>query len=396
VIIPPIPNNESERLAELYRLNILDTPDEEEFDEIVQLAAALSDSPASFITLIDKDRQWFKAKVGSVVAETEREVSFCAHCILQDEAMIVEDVAKDPRLSENPYAVGPEGIKFYAGFPLITSAGMTIGTLCITDNKTKQLSDNQIKTLKLLSKQVVKLFELRQKNQDLERMTQLNKTIISAISHDYRSPLTSIKSLLKIFESKLITAEELKKWIPKLTESLDKSLELSSDLIKWSYARIKAKSVKLGNVSLREISDIVIFENKALFSDKKNSVKVLIPEQLIVFGDKDYLKIIFRNLLLNANKFTSEGTITITTRKEGRFIKCTVSDTGIGMDSVVVDKLLNFKSTKSGTGTAGEEGSGVGLILCKDLIESIGGKIYIESEQNIGTSVHFTIINHII
>jgi signal transduction histidine kinase len=391
VIIPPIPLNESERLSELYRYNILDTPAEGDFDEIVQLASSLANCPISLITLIDKDRQWFKAKLGMEISETEREVAFCAHCILQNEPLIIEDASKDERFSQNPFVSISEGIRFYAGFPLMTPAGVNLGSLCVVDTKPVKLSESQINALKILARQVVKQMELRLRNDELKRLTEVNNTIISVISHDYRSPLASVKSLLNLIDNSEINAEDLKEWIPQIKESLERALELSSDLIKWSIARIKNKSVRMEDISLSGLVQDVIENDIALFLSKKNKIKIDIPKQLIVFGDKDYLKVIFRNLILNANKFTASGTIVIKSEKAGNFIKCTVSDNGIGMSSAKLKELFSFTAVKAGIGTSGERGSGIGLILCKDLIESMGGKINVESQENQGTLVHFSI-----
>jgi signal transduction histidine kinase len=391
MIIPSIPSNESERLSELYRYNILDTPAESDFDEIVQLASTLSNCPISTITLIDKDRQWFKAKFGTEISETERDVSFCAHCILENEPLIVEDASKDLRFLGNQYVISNEGVRFYAGFPLMTTAGLNIGSLCVIDKKPVKLTQEQINALKILARQVVKLLELRLRNDELKRLTEINNIIISVISHDYRSPLASVKSLLNLIDNSEIKAEDLKEWIPQVKKSLERALELSSELIKWSIARIKNKSVKFETISLLKLVQDVIFDDNALFISKKNEIKIDIQEQLTVYGDKEYIKVIFRNLILNANKFTASGTIVIKSEKAGNFIKCTVSDNGIGMSSAKLKELFSLSAVKAATGTSGERGSGIGLILCKDLIESMGGKLSIESEENKGTSVHFNI-----
>lgn len=135
----PLPDNEPARLAALYELLILDTPPEERFDKIVRFAAGEFDMPIVLVTLVDLDRQWFKARVGTQVCETGRDVSFCAHAILHDEIMVVEDALQDPRFADNPLVTGAPHIRFYAGAPLALPSGLRLGTLCLIDRRPRTL-----------------------------------------------------------------------------------------------------------------------------------------------------------------------------------------------------------------------------------------------------------------
>jgi GAF domain-containing protein len=136
---PALPANEDERLQALRQLLILDTPPEERFDRIVAFAAQEFDMPIALISLVDAQRQWFKARVGLDAEETGRDVSFCAHAILTDETMVVPDTAHDLRFADNPLVTGGPGIQFYAGAPLKLPDGQNIGTLCIIDQQPRTL-----------------------------------------------------------------------------------------------------------------------------------------------------------------------------------------------------------------------------------------------------------------
>lgn len=136
---PPFPANEDDRLQALRQLLILDTPPEERFDRIVAFAAQEFDMPIALISLVDAQRQWFKARVGLDAEETARDVSFCAHAILKDETMVVPDTAQDQRFADNPLVTGGPGIQFYAGAPLKLPSGESIGTLCIIDQQPRDL-----------------------------------------------------------------------------------------------------------------------------------------------------------------------------------------------------------------------------------------------------------------
>ncbi|WP_331350586.1 PAS domain-containing protein [Cellvibrio sp. UBA7671] len=166
----PLPNNEKERLAHLYRLDILDTRREQSFDAIAQLAMNLCEVPIAVVSLVDSDRQWFKSCLGLDAMETPRDVAFCAHAILRpDDVLVVEDATLDPRFSDNSLVLGEPYIRFYAGAPLVTESGNALGTLCVIDYVPRQLSPIQLSSLQLLAGQVMQLLRFRESNMALER-----------------------------------------------------------------------------------------------------------------------------------------------------------------------------------------------------------------------------------
>ena len=152
----PIDEDERERLAALRALNLLDTEPEERFDRYTRIAAALFDVPVALVTLVDEDRQWFKSCIGTSECETSREVSFCAHALRQHRVMVVPDALADPRFADNPMVVGGPRIRFYAGAPLHIRGGHCIGTLCIIDQRPRELSENERTLLEDLGKLVEK------------------------------------------------------------------------------------------------------------------------------------------------------------------------------------------------------------------------------------------------
>ena len=155
-----VPENESSRQALLEALGILDTPPEDDYDDIVRIAAAVCRAPTATISLVDAGRQWFKARVGIDEEETPREISFCAHAILDPrDPLIVEDAASDPRFSDNPL-VTDGGFRFYAGAP-VEADGMPIGTVCVLDREPRSLTQSQVETLQALARQVARMIELR-------------------------------------------------------------------------------------------------------------------------------------------------------------------------------------------------------------------------------------------
>lgn len=147
----PIPPDEEARLAALHRLAILDTPPEERFDRLTRLGAALFDVPVALVSLIDRDRQWFKSAHGAPAQETPREVSFCAHAVASRAPLVVPDALLDPRFADNPTVVGGPRVRFYAGQPLILPEGSCIGTVCLIDTRPRHLDEAGLRLLRDLA-----------------------------------------------------------------------------------------------------------------------------------------------------------------------------------------------------------------------------------------------------
>ena len=134
----PLPRNEAKRLDALRSLLILDTPPEERFDRISAFAAKEFDVPIALISLVDRDRQWFKSSFGMDLCETSRDISFCGHAVNMSETLVVHDALKDPRFRQNPLVIGNPYVRFYAGSVLRLPYGQVVGTLCVMDRRPRQ------------------------------------------------------------------------------------------------------------------------------------------------------------------------------------------------------------------------------------------------------------------
>ena len=173
----PIPDNEAPRLEALREYRVLDTGAEQAYDDITKLAAHLCQVPIAMISLVDESRQWFKSKLGVNQRETPRDVAFCAHAILQTDPLIVKDALKDARFADSPLVTRTPHIRFYAGFPLTSPEGFTLGTLCAIDRKPRQLSLEQKKAMQALSRQVIALLELRRVSARMAEALEKDKTL---------------------------------------------------------------------------------------------------------------------------------------------------------------------------------------------------------------------------
>jgi len=164
----PIPPDEAKRLELLDACRIIYTPAEQAFDEVARLAADLCGTEIALITLVDSDRQWFKARVGVEQTGTARDLSFCGHCITKRHPLVVEDTHLDPRFADNPLVTGDPGLRFYAGVPLLLDQGSAVGAISVADRAPRALSERQLDALCRLAQQISRELRLRR---DLDKVT---------------------------------------------------------------------------------------------------------------------------------------------------------------------------------------------------------------------------------
>ncbi|MEJ1929052.1 SpoIIE family protein phosphatase [Nostoc sp. NIES-2111] len=162
-------STEYDRLQELYAYRILDKPFGPEFEEIVRAAAGICQTPISALSLIDADIQWFKVGYGLDVDHAERRLTFCNHTLCGDSLFMVPDLSQDERFAENPFVQGDAHMRFYAGVPLRTDAGHTLGTLCVIDHEARALTEIQTTALALLARQAMTLLDLQRQREQLRQ-----------------------------------------------------------------------------------------------------------------------------------------------------------------------------------------------------------------------------------
>ena len=381
-----IPENENNRLQDLHNSKLLDTPQEDEFDEIVKFASQLCNTPISLISLVDSNRQWFKARIGLDATETSRDIAFCSHAILQDNLFEIRDTLNDKRFFDNPLVVEDPSIRFYAGMPLVTSTGSRLGTLCVIDSTPGHLTEMQKAGLKVLANNVIKIAELRIKNKDLYYLTETQKRIISILAHDVRNPLTSIKNIIGLKQSEILDAEDASEMMDMVTGQLDNTIQMVENIVNWGQLHLKFGSLELKDFDLYELVE-QIFGSEVLNSAAKNNKLInLVEPGAVIHSDERTVEFILRNLVGNANKYTENGTIIIDMLAMGIKTLLTITDTGVGMSAEKAAELMSESSYHSTLGTNSEKGSGLGLLLVKEFIERMAGTITVESEIGKGTT----------
>lgn len=394
------PLHERERIRALLRYDILDTPAEEEYDEITRLASFICNAPIVLISLVDTDRQWFKARLGLDAKETPRDLAFCAHTICQEGVFVVNDALQDERFADNPLVIGDPLIRFYAGVPLVTPDGYALGTLCAIDRVPRQLSAEQIDALQILAKQVMFRLEMRRTHVQLRdaarKMLDLAATqdeFFAIISHDLMSPFTSILALSEILLTDMdeLPPREQREMLQSIHASGTATLTLLDNLLEWSMlqtGRIKHRPTPL---DVRALLVRVVSLLGGAARKKSLRLEVDTAASIYALADSDMIHSVLQNLVFNAIKFTPEGgSIRTSAELKGPMVEVAVTDTGVGMAVETVQQLFGSHLASNTLGTAGERGTGFGLLLCQQFVEKNGGTLQVESEPNKGTTFRLT------
>ncbi|MEI6755092.1 MAG: ATP-binding protein [Paludibacter sp.] len=394
---PEIPLNEKERLIALESYSVLDTLPEEDYDNLTTIAAEICGSPIALISLIDKNRQWFKSHYGLAATETPREIAFCAHAINDaDKILIVTDSRLDNRFHDNPLVTGDPHVVFYAGVPLVNNENLALGTLCVIDHNPKTLSESQLKSLESLGKQVVNLLELRrnkklleetvhklqEKNHDLERFA-------SVAAHDLKSPLIGISGISKLFSEKYDSViDENGKYLLSMMVSATNKLRILIDgLLEYS----RTESVINENKTLIKTSELTDYLIE-LYSHGTNLEIKTYAGVNEFYANNTAIDQILINLVANAIKYNDKELIQINisfTDYETHY-ECIVEDNGVGIPESQFEKIFLIFESSGKKDRFGNTGNGIGLATVKKMVEIMGGKIHVESEIGKGSKFIFT------
>lgn len=401
----PSPPDEPQRLQALLSYEILDTEPEAAFEDLVKLASQICEAPISLITLLDADRQWFKARVGMKSPELPREQAFCGYAIHDDQLMIVPDATADERFVENPLVTEDPHIRFYAGMPLITPEGYRLGALCVIDHQPRELTPAQEFALRTLGREVSAQLELRRKvkayqevlekveqqRQRLEALNHLHDRLLSVMAHDIRSPLANLAGYLAILKAEATDQPPSQTFIATLHDQVIKGTDLLDQLLHWASVRLMGERHTWAFANLHELVETELVRLSDEMAAKQNLGQNLVDPTHEINTEVDALRFVLRNLLSNANKFTDKGKITVNSEHKGDKLRLWVQDTGVGIPSEDLDNFKNERRRHSKSGTSGEKGFGVALILCQDFIQELGGELEIESEVGQGSTFGFAL-----
>ncbi|OYU81053.1 MAG: histidine kinase [Flavobacterium sp. BFFFF1] len=401
MILPPIPENEAERLKALKEYSILDTLPEEEYDDITKLASQICQTNISTISLIDEKRQWFKSKIGVDDYESSRDAAFCAHAIINpNEIFTVKDSRLDERFHDNPLVVGEPHVVFYTGIPLVSPDGLALGTLCVIDDKPKELSHEQLKALKSLSNQVVSLFELRKSKILLEKyakdLVNKNKELekfAHVAAHDIKSPLNNISGLSQILISDY--SGKLDKDALMYLSMLDESSSILRNLVDGILEHSKGDAILVEKRSVFNLSELVN-ETIALLDNQSEYRFIFSFQDQKLYTNRVALQQILINLVANGIKYNNkdEVAIEIGFDEADEFYEFFVKDNGNGIKAEDQRRVFDIFEVLTNEDRFGKKGSGIGLSTVRKLVEGLGGTISLESEIGKGTRFLFTITKY--
>ena len=385
---------EQRRLAALRDYGVLDTAPESDFDDIAVLAAQLCRTPIALVSLVDADRQWFKARVGVQVCETARADSFCAHAMYDVDVMQVPDARLDPRFQDNPLVTGEPDIVFYAGAPLVTSTGEVLGSLCVIDHEPRLLTPAECQGLRTLARHVIAQLELRQyargvdaANERLREADKIRDEFVSRVTHELRTPLTAINGYLEMLADDDVEPAAGIDFLTRIRRNSDRLMALVDDMLLAAQAgRYQLRLTKC-RVDLAELSRAAVVRNQALAAGRGLEIRADAPEPVLVEADEVRLVQVIERLVLNAVKFTPRGGITVGAAVRGDQVELTVRDTGVGIDPGDRERVLAPFRRSAHAERAEVQGAGLGLSIVKAIVDGHGGSVRIESEPGRGTTI---------
>lgn len=388
----PYYNKEKTRLKELRSYQILDSLPEKDYDDITAIASQICGTSISLVSLVDRDRQWFKSNHGLGARETKRDYSFCAHAMLDpSEPFIVEDSRKDARFKDNPLVTGDPNVIFYAGIPLISDNGLPLGSLCVIDKKPHKLTDDQVNTLRVLANQVMRLLELRKTVAQLEES---QKSAVAAydnlnefahvVSHDLKAPIRGMQMLAEALEEDCadVVDENSSHYLRLMKKSAVEANELIDSVLRYSQAIHTLKEMKEEVCTQTLISEII----PKLSVPEHFDIEV--PRTLPTLRiSKIAMEQIFTNLLSNAVKYNDKPKpkVKITYDKSEDHFNFKITDNGSGIEEKDLERI--FGLFKKGNQIRELKGNshGVGLSIVKKLSEHLDGKVSVSSKVGQGT-----------
>lgn len=394
----PLPPNEDIRLQVLHSYGILDTAPEKAFDGLTAIAARTADVPISLISLVDRDRQYFKSCFGTSLRETPREQSFCAHAIMvPDKPLIIEDARKDERTRNNILVTGAPYIRFYAGFPISDRrTQLPLGTLCVIGTERKSLSEEQIESLKSLASMVEDELELRAKKKELQEseknlrqlydasqqaIENLRANLLHTVSHELRTPLNAVVGMTNLLKSdwENMDKEEIVEILEHVNEggmSLTKVVEritLYAELeIQDAYGENAFDNVfRKGKCRVKSALDNAIeaLADVRLYTDRLSDLSIQVENALLPVPEALLSSAIWE-LLDNAMKFSGPGNpIEIRGTGTTEKYKLSITDHGHGLTEAQkrqIGALMQFNRKEQE-----QQGWGLGLALVLQL-----GRVY--------------------
>ncbi|MCB1633477.1 MAG: GAF domain-containing sensor histidine kinase [Xanthomonadales bacterium] len=371
---------DDQRLAALYRFDVLDSEPESAFDDVVELAAEIGRTPMALINFVDRDRQWFKARRQFPIQQTRREYCFCVQVVSSGEALVVPDATEDARFRDLQVVCSGPGIRFYAGAPITTSDGHHLGTVCIMDHRPREFGPSKLAALQALARHVATLLEMRQatKRQQAQEQLQL------LLAHDLRGPLGAASGFAEVLASSLAerATPAVRQALQSLQTGLDRSTSLLQSLLSWAAERDGHVTRQTLLMDLRALTDTAFEQAETAALLKRVRLCNEVDAGMTLTGDPRMLLSALRNLVFNAIRHTPvDGQVRVCGwQKADGAVELQVEDQGQGFE----------RRADAGVPTAALHRFGLGLQLASDLVTRLHGRLQIHPDLGRGlVSLHF-------
>jgi signal transduction histidine kinase len=367
---------------------VVGQPPSADLQGLVQLAATMCDVSTAVINIIDDRFQHQVASVGFEPATCTREDSMCAVVFREPGHVVVSDARADERFAANPFVTGEVAhVRFYASSPLITPSGIPIGTLCVFDEETGELTPERSQGLKLLAGQVVDVLELRRITRELGESNEQLARFAGQVSHDLRNPLTALSGFLELATDspEMANAPRAAHALARAESAADRMTVMIADLL--DYARVGGARPKRSAVDFEEIVRAVVEDLQTPLVE--SGARVSVDARVQVVGDPTLLRVLVQNLVANAIKFSAASGVPPyievgVTPLAGGGWRMTVDDNGPGIAPDQRERVFDLMER----GAAGEvDGLGIGLSTCQRIVDAHGGHIGIDDSSLGGTCV---------
>jgi signal transduction histidine kinase len=400
----PLPPNEAQRLEALSAHAILDTLPEQAFDDMTQLASFIAGTPIALVSLVDHERQWFKSRVGLDATETPRDVAFCAHAILQDDVFVVPDAHQDERFHDNPLVTGGPRVRFYAGTPLKSVSGHSLGTLCIIDHVPRKLTPPQADALRRLGRQVEALLQLRLRVQELERLEAESRSqrealarvqrqkdeLVQLVMRDFHTPLTSIQTNAAFIQYLHSLPEQVSGAGREIRNAAESMQRMVANLVEASRdeAPLSIQATEFDMCAL--LSEVTRdFSLRTRNTHRQFTHNLRLTGQRVT-ADRSLLRRTLDNLLDNSFQFTALGNGKVSleaSQPEPGLLEVRVRDEGPGIPASTRAHLFQVHIPEGVPSAARARASnGLGLVFARRAVEAHGGWIWVEDNHPRGVT----------
>ena len=382
-----------DRVKKLKSLGILDTPEESFFNEIVKTASLVCEAPISLITLLDEDRQWFKAKCGTDLTETPVSTAICIHTVEETNGYLeIEDLNEDSRFQNDPFVLNDPNLKSYLGVSLKIETGEKIGTVCVLDFKKRKFTEKQINCLSTLARWTSRLIEEKAKakivENQLKTLELINKNLENfayMVAHDIKAPLRNVNNFSNLILNHEFSPKDsnIKEYAGFICQSSDLLGSLVDKLLDYSR-QIQISEDEFDFFNLNNLIEEVIY---VLDIGKEELQYNVDTNEMMVFASRDILRQVIQNIISNAIKYKDRKkeiqALQIKLDKIDSFYTIEFSDNGLGISKERLDEIFQLFNKDN----ENRFSTGVGLSVVQGLLNKIGGNIKVESQLFIGTKV---------